>query len=857
MSAPTVRKPATLPLGLDHAPLFDLGMRAVRGYARAIWTDHNIHDPGITALEQICYALSDVCYRACYPVEDLLAAPTDDVRNMERQFFRPRRALPNAPLTALDYRRLVLDVRGVRNAWIEPFAAPTYYADPVPGALFHRRPAQPGIREVRLRGLHRVRVEYAEGTAPADRARIQAEVVAALQRNRNLCEDFADVAAVEVQEFVVCGEIDLEPNADPAQTYAAILLAVQRYLAPGVPRYRREEILRRSLPDGTPRAEPDLFDGPAPANGFVDARELEAAELRATIRLSDLISEVMDVRGVRAVRDLVVRPAEAPDRETESKWEVPVAQGRRARLDPARSRLVLYKGVMPLPRAADALERYERLREKDEERYAPRPSGDAPPILGRFRNAGDYSPMRIHFPAVYGIGNAGRPATASLERQAQALQLQAYLLFFDQVMANDCAQLASVRELFSLDPEPRHSYFSQPVGGQRELYPAGAADETPAAWKLRIQDLLDGLAENRPQMLERRNRFLDHLMARFAERLQDYLAIQAALFGATPAAAVHAKCAFLGQYPELGAARGLGFDYTRAAPDNMSGLEKRLAHLLGLGALAYDVYQERDADGIDEFRFRVRRRFTAGVLLSSTQHWASAEEAFAKMAQALEASQRAAGYRRTQTSDGRFSFNVVDATGDVVARRIQYFATPALRDAAIEEFMLLAAEHRSERLAVIENILLRPRPGMTVDEFLPICPEPDCADGTDGGCAGDDPYSYRLHIVLPAIAGRFRNMDFRRFAEDVIRQETPAHLLPKICWVNDDDMEDIETAWAAWRALLDGSDTAGRAAKFAALRDALYKAKNVYPAPELADCQAPEKFILGRSALGSLRGTPP
>jgi len=35
------------------------------------------------------------------------------------------------------------------------------------------------------------------------------------------------------------------------------------------------------------------------------------------------------------------------------------------------------------------------------------------------------------------------------------------------------------------------------------------------------------------------------------------------------------------RYPELGAARGLGFDYTRDAPDNVSGLELRLAHLLG------------------------------------------------------------------------------------------------------------------------------------------------------------------------------------------------------------------------------------------------------------------------------------
>ena len=41
------------------------------------------------------------------------------------------------------------------------------------------------------------------------------------------------------------------------------------------------------------------------------------------------------------------------------------------------------------------------------------------------------------------------------------------------------------------------------------------------------------------------------------------------------------------------------------------------------------------------------------------------------------------------------------------------------------------------------------------------------------------------------------------------------------------------------------------AGKLAALATALFEAKNVYPAQTLAGCAAPDKFILGRSALGS------
>lgn len=866
MTTLAVRRPEALAPGLDPKPLFELGLREVRAYARALWTDHNIHDPGITTLELLCYALTDVAYRACHPVEDLLAVPGDNAAAMAEHFFSARRALPNAPVTELDYRRLMLDVEGVRNAWLYP-VEPLYFADAIDGKLLHEKPDLPGVREVRLRGLYGVLLEYLDGATPAERSRIDAEVMQALMANRCLCEDFVAVAAVEPQDFLLCAEIELEPNADPLEAYATILLVVQRYLAPGVPRYTRDEMLARTKGDGGPDGErytdPDLFEGPAPRNGFIDTAELAQAELRATIRLSDVVSEIMDVPGVRAVRDAVIRPAGMPEgAPVESKWEVSVQPGRRARLDAAASRLVLYKGAMPLPRHPDVAERFRALKAEDDRRYAPRPSGERPIPLGRWR-AGDYASVQKHFPAVYGIGDAGLPVGAGAEREAQALQLKGWLAFFDQLLANDCAQLAAVRELFSLDTDPDHSYFSEPVEELRELYPrpapaqaaaeAGEGEAARNAWRLRMRTALDALAERRPAMLARRNRFLDHLMARFAERLQDYLEIQAALFGATPAAAVHAKCVFLAQYPALGAARGLGFNYTSEAAGNVSGLEKRLAHLLGLGTLAYDIYQERDEDGIDEYRFRVRRRFTAGVLLSSTRHWSTAEEAYVKLNEAIAAAARPSGYRRTQTVTGEHTFNIVDAGGQIVARRIQYFTTPELRDAAIDELIAVVAGHLSERLCVIENILLRPRPDTTADAFLPICAEPDCGPG----CPGDDPYSYRLHIVLPAEAGRFASMDFRRFAEGVIRQETPAHLLPRVCWVSNADMTRIELAWAAWRALLAGRDTTGRAAKFAELRDALYSAKNAYPEPTLADCEAPEKFILGRSALGSLTGESP
>ncbi|MEP0248504.1 MAG: hypothetical protein ABJD83_11195, partial [Roseobacter sp.] len=37
-----------------------------------IWTDYNIHDPGVTLLEQTCFALSQIAYQVGLPTRDLL-----------------------------------------------------------------------------------------------------------------------------------------------------------------------------------------------------------------------------------------------------------------------------------------------------------------------------------------------------------------------------------------------------------------------------------------------------------------------------------------------------------------------------------------------------------------------------------------------------------------------------------------------------------------------------------------------------------------------------------------------------------------------------------------------------------------
>lgn len=856
----TISKKNSAETALDHRRLNAIGLGHVQRLSRRIWTDYNVHDPGITILELLCYALTDLGYRASFPLPDLLASDGDNAREMEKQFFTARRILPNRPLTMSDYRKLLIDIKGVRNAWLAT-AAESYYADTVRGVLLRDNPGTPETREIRLSGLYEVTIEYDSDNAD-EQQQVQKEVEALLQANRNLCEDFTGFRRVEIQPFNLCCELELEPDADTAAIKAEVLFRVQEYLAPPVRNHTLAEMLERKKSDGSRYTADEIFDGPALSCGFIDDEELARAGLRSEIRLSDVIGTITDISGVKTVRDILLHP-HGLTAALENKWLVPVAAGKKAHLNPGNSRIVFYKRGMPVMADNNAVEtRLEQLRNAAAARSDLEFPYDFEIPLGRFRNPASYYSFQNHFPALYGLGDGGPGIAADEQRRAQALQLKAYLLFFDQLMADYFAQLGHVKELFSSDPALRRTYFHQAVtsfAGYEKLYGTGDADLIVK----RIQDLV----EDKEVQAERRNRFLDHLIARFAERFNDFASIMYSTFGAAPEQMASLKCEFLNDYPAISSERSLAWNYSLKGDTdlwnsaNISGLERRLGRLLGirninrrnLGDIAYDLYAEIDGTPGDEFRFRIRKRDSGKIILSSSTRYATAALARDEMRRAIHSGLLPAGYQRKTTSDGRHYFNVIDG-GEVLARRIEYFADEAAMNAAIDETMeYLRVNYSDEGMYLIENILLRPETGE--DQFLPICPA-----SSGGVCTENDPYSYRIHVILPAYGSRFRSMDFRRFAEAVIRNETPAHILPKICWIGKDDMARLEKDYRDWVYLKAGAEKSLRAEKLARLIETLFTVRNVYPAEHLHQCEPGDeqpKFVLGRTALGSETGEEP
>src|SRR5690606_19391626 len=215
---------------------------------------------------------------------------------------------------------------------------------------------------------------------------------------------------------------------------------------------------------------------------------------------------------------------------------------------------------------------------------------DLPIPLGRPRDTARYHSFQHHFPLIYGLSAAGL-GSRDPQRRAQALQFKGYLLFFDQIMANFFAQLASLGKLYARDyatayesdPEAARTCFAQRVDSIPEFEKVYGAGTDSALLAAQIEDAA--------QALRRRNRILDHLLARLGEDFHDYVAVAHSVFGdplMQQAANALAKARFIADYPALGEQRSRAYDYTLQAAEprwnslNVAGLDHRLRRLLDI-----------------------------------------------------------------------------------------------------------------------------------------------------------------------------------------------------------------------------------------------------------------------------------
>ncbi|MDL5045448.1 hypothetical protein QQ054_05260 [Oscillatoria amoena NRMC-F 0135] len=432
--------------------------------------------------------------------------------------------------------------------------------------------------------------------------RILAAAQRKLQAHRNLCEDFYSENALRIEEILLCGDIEITATANPTEVAAAIYHDVAQFLSPQVYFYSLEEMQAKGYNSD------EIFDGPALEHGFIDPEELSATERAKCIHASDIIRIIMDVkvdgkRPVIAVRNLQIanKPQDNADgsvTEKSVRWCLELAYNQLyvPRLSEELSKLTFYKDTLPFGYDEDEMfAALDDLKSTDRTRIHPNPVLDMPVPKGKWRETDDYTAVAEDLPLTYGVNTAGLkfPPTdpdALKKREAQANQLKGFLLFFDQLLEGYLNQLTGVKELFSMNKGTdtdgnlifnktyftAHPLTSHPNDGHL------IADPTT------IEESLQNAAETPAEFEKRKNKFLDHLLARFCEQFTDYALLAYSIDG--PKAGMELikdKLEFLNLYPEISANRGKAFNAHDAViwnQQNVSGYEKRTSLLSGINA---------------------------------------------------------------------------------------------------------------------------------------------------------------------------------------------------------------------------------------------------------------------------------
>ena len=875
---------------LTYNELRSEGQELIEKYSHKNWTDYNIHDPGITLMEYLSYALTDINYRTGLEMKDILAASG---KEMNELFATAETILPCRSLTEKDYRKLLIDLPFVKNAWLQKHKGwhRDVFIDPKEKEITVTKNDR--THDLDIKGQYDVTIQFHESVSKENKEELLGKVWKKLHENRNLCEDFLTPSLVPEEPVGICFDLHVEPNADIDEVMSEAATRIDSFISPAIRFYTLSQMQDKGY------SVEDIFNGPFLSHGFIDDSEIELSDLRSTIHASDLIQVLMDIPGIIAVNRLLMTSyTENGDKElvpliSNKRWTLDISDRKAPVFSLEKSRFIAYKNNVPY--FADKGEVKYRMRQLKAREFQ-RPLLEHELVLklpvGNKVDLKSSPTIQNHFPLVYGIGEEGLPDSATEKRKAEALQFKAYILILEQFLANYLAQLDKTASFFSFG-DLEHTSWTQVPENIQDFKKLLVKSSTFA-------NTLQNLAENEQQFLIRRNRFLDHLMARFNEEWHEYSILAEVLYGGQALERLKEdKKRLLKNYPKLSHDRAAAFNYLYPITKDkdhpglknhsISGLENRLRVFLDMldeseKVFSFDyfrVYQEEDDDGIDEYRFEIFDDEEEN-LLSSTRHFHSKAELYQVLREALNAAREKGNYTVIKGGDNKFYLKVeLDDDNDerALARKIYGFESEEDANAAIDKTIKFIKEHPPlNKLFVIEHSLFRPHlqfdksfsPVEDVNDFgvipkappfkygnqdlLNACVDPKCVT-----CSHSDPYSFRISIVLPYAVKEFKDMNFRRFLERYIREQTPAHILAKICWIDSDKLYLFDRLYKKWQRLMSVYYTTGKHYKelMHAQRNLIKEFKelsSVYPVGYLHDCTDDEQkrpITLGQSKLGT------
>ncbi|WP_419241272.1 hypothetical protein [Cardinium endosymbiont of Nabis limbatus] len=787
------------PLELDYPFLKAQGIAYIQQLAGKKWTDYGDHDPGITILEVLSFAIMDLEYRTNFYIEDIWAKDPDAAANPNEQpFYKAEEILPCNPLTKWDFLKIVLDVPGVKNANI-------FLSD--------------GPKEIKGGYKIFVDVEGRISHTPQEKEVLDL-VKKRLYAQRNLCEDFFLIQTMETLPISVKATFELSnclAYEEGETIIAHILFAFQDFFTPRIPFYSISQLLEKG------RTIDQIFTGPLLKQGFIDEEELIYLKNRARIYVIELLEQATKIANIKNVLNFELFIHEENTRT--ASVTVPILPDRSLVLDIAQSEIVLYYNGLPINTDwGKVIDMLEDIKGRGTLTKAYLQEENVFVLEGNYRHLEDHVSIQQDFPLLYNVGHEGCTPSETPENQAKAKQLKSYLMFFDQLFANYMGQLSNIKHTMAIYSEdynkpngrlpldvPRmDTIIKQPTketdpGNDLEFVvqrkyldlkkeimdksceDKDQGDETSQAYRAYIHKAL----ESDIRSLDKRSRLLDHLLAYFSERFTIYSLhlypkneeMQLDEFNKN-------KALFLKDYIDISKNRNRAAYITANHINNWihhipSGFKRRIYRNLGIKSLDKKLFHQVVKNSM--YLEKKSTQYNLDIFLgknSQTEHddifmFRGKYENMQSLVMSYGINEH--HYNIIKKANGSYSIllyvdkakkNTIELVTESV---IDIEQAEAIVQKSVEVFRSL--NKACEGFHLIEHILLRSDDTLNMEQ---------------------DAYSFIMTMIFPAWPARFQQSSFRHAVEEMVVTEGPAHILTNILWLDFEDMETFEKAYKSW-----------------------------------------------------------
>ncbi len=453
----------------EYQDLYLEGIELLQKLSGGIWTDYNEHDPGVTIFENLAYTLTNLSYKVDMPIRDILyESKKDKLVSGDNGFFVASEILTTNPIVKEDYRKILVDgIKNVKNVWIR-----TLNQD--------RKKESPG--KLNLQGFYHVFVEMYEydndeSELVKEENRVKSEVRKIYHSQRNLCEDLFDVTILRPLKLQMELHLTVDIEADGESVFGQVYYDINDFLTHEAKFESLWEIQQQDIDFNS------VHTGPALENGFM--RDKELREQIRNIYIGDLTKIISNVPGVVSIDRFKVNDSLFKEKDQDENGD---------KSDSPSRIIVVPENATPRFELPDQKHADDNLRFKtadislipNSREIKKRFVSIEAEHYGNFKTVSEsqnkveipegeslgipsYYSVREQFPAIYGIGRFGLPTSASEKRKAQAKQLKAYLLPFDQLMANFLAQLNNVYTLYDTNETKLETYFHQVIEDMRNM----------------------------------------------------------------------------------------------------------------------------------------------------------------------------------------------------------------------------------------------------------------------------------------------------------------------------------------------------------------------------------------------------